>query len=74
MFTYRRASDALQLFNGGKEGAARLAKQPALMDLLLDLCRAQAGWPTMTREQALEGLEANRAAHAAAPDDDDEES
>ena len=50
--------------------AEQLAQHPELLDLLLDLSRAQAGWPTMTREQALDGLAATRALRASEKDED----
>lgn len=68
--TYRRARDAIRLFNAGKDGAEQLAQHPELLDLLLDLSRAQADWPTMTREQALDGLAATRALRASEKDED----
>lgn len=68
--TYRRARDAIRLFNAGKDGADELAKHPELLDLLLDLSRAQAGWPTMTLEQAMDGLAATRALRHPEKDED----
>lgn len=73
VMTYRRARDAVSLFNGGKKGAAELQQHPELLDLLLDLSRAQTGWATMTLEQALDGLAATRDKHATNDEDDDED-
>lgn len=70
VMTYRRARDAIRLFNAGKDGADELARHPELLDLLLDLSRAQAGWPTMTLEQAMDGLVATRALQAHEKDED----
>ncbi len=70
IMTYRRARDAIRLFNAGKDGAEQLAQHPELLDLLLDLSRAQAGWPSMTLEQAMDGLAATRALQAQEKDED----
>lgn len=41
VFDYRNARAAVDLFNQGKKGLESLGKQPALMDLLVELHRAQ---------------------------------
>ena len=40
---YRRARLAIDLFNGGEKGFEELAGRPDLMQLLLEMGRAQAG-------------------------------
>lgn len=38
---YRNAKHAIELINGGDKGAAELARHPHLMELLLEITRAQ---------------------------------
>lgn len=55
---YRRAKSALDLFNGGKDGAARLQEHPDLLELLLEMARAQS--PEVTLDDLLSDLEGKR--------------
>lgn len=62
---YRRARAALDLFNSGREGAQQLADHPEMLELLLEMGRAQS--PEMTLDLLLSDLERRRKT-----DEDDE--
>lgn len=63
---YRRARLAIDLFNGGRQGAEQLGKRPDLTALLLEMGKAQGGQQT-TIDDVYGTLKAQRT------DDDDEE-
>ena len=51
---YRNAKAAVEMFNDAKNGAGQLAKHPELMQLLLEMHRAQLGdGVTMEQVQAM---------------------
>lgn len=52
---YRRAQEAIRLFNDGERGFEQLQKRPDLLDLLLELGRAQGG-PATTLDDVLGAL------------------
>lgn len=52
---YRRAQYAVELFNGGERGFEQLQKRHDLLDLLLELGRAQGG-PATTLDDVLGAL------------------
>lgn len=52
---YRRAQHAVELFNAGERGFEQLQKRPDLLDLLLELGRAQGG-PAATLDDVLGAL------------------
>lgn len=62
---YRRAKLAIDLFNGGEQGLAELAKREDLTAILLEMGRAQAG-DGLTLQHML----ANKAAETDEDDDD----
>lgn len=61
----RRARLAVDLFNDGRHGRAQLAERPDLMDLLLEMARAQQG-AHITQADVLADLAANH------PDEEDD--
>jgi len=52
---YRRAQHAVELFNAGERGFEQLQKRPDLLDLLLELGRAQGG-PATTLDDVIGAL------------------
>lgn len=63
---YRRAQLAIDLFNGGRNGAEELGKRPDLTALLLEIAKAQGGDET-------ELDDVYRTLKAQQPDDDEVE-
>lgn len=64
---YRRASYAVELFNGGELGFEQLSKRPDLTELLLELARAQQG-----AGATLDGVFADLRAQRQGDDEDDD--
>jgi len=56
IFEYRNAQAAKDLINQGRKGFDQLVKQSHLVQLLLEMHRAQIGVPTLTSDQMLAGL------------------
>lgn len=52
---YRQARAAVDLFNQGEEGFEELSKRADLLDVLLEMGRAQVG-PDLTQEEMLRGM------------------
>lgn len=57
---YRNAQAALRLFNGRTEDREQLAQQPALMNILLELNRAQT--PGLTMQDVQRDIQRKQAA------------
>ena len=57
VFDYRNAKAAVDLFNQGKKGTEALNKQPALMNLLVEMHRAQLGVDTLEWRDVHEAME-----------------
>ena len=57
VFDYRNAKTAVELFNQGKKGVEELGKKPALMNLLVELHRAQFDAATLEWADVREAME-----------------
>lgn len=68
VFDYRNAKAAVDLFNQGKKGTEGLNKQPALMDLLVELHRAQLGATSIEWRDVREAMD-----HMPDPEEDEGE-
>ena len=56
---YRNARYAIELMNGGADGAQKLGQHRELMDLLLEMKRAQLGPSIRDVRDALDAIRAN---------------
>jgi len=56
IFEYRNAQAARDLINQGRKGFEQVTKQPHLVQLLLEMHRAQTGVEHLTSDQMLAGL------------------